>query len=102
DFDPAADATATANFRTRNSVPADLPLYGPWQQSLDNGGAAIELARPDVPTTNGVPYVLVDRVEYSDSAPWPFAAAGYGPSLQRLVPSSYGSDPANWIAVAPS
>jgi len=97
-FDPNADATATANFRVRNSVPADLPLYGPWQQSLDNGGAAIELAGPDVPTTNGVPYVLVDRVEYSDSAPWPFAADGYGPTLQRLVPGSYGNDPANWMA----
>src|SRR5262249_43880015 len=101
-FDPIADAATAAAFRARNSVPAGLPLYGPWQHSLDNDSANVELRRPDAPTTNGVPYILVERIKYSDRAPWPPAADGFGLTLQRLVPSSYGNEPTNWIAVAPS
>jgi hypothetical protein len=111
-FDPGADPAGTAAFRARNFVPDNVPLYGPWRSSLDNGGAAIELSRPDVPVvaTNAagiitnvtVPYILVERVQYSDVAPWASGADGFGLTLQRVVPSSYGDDPTNWVAVAPS
>src|ERR1051325_118266 len=43
-----------------------------------------------------VPYVLVDKVKYSDPDPWPLPPDGNGPSLQRVQPSAYGNDPANW------
>ena len=95
-FDPAADANATASFRSRYSVPAEVPLYGPWQGHLDNGGARVEIARPDVPTTNDVPYILVERVEYSNDSPWPLA--GLGAFIHRLSLTAYGNDPANWVA----
>ena len=36
----------------------------------------------------------VDR----DKLPWPVAADGGGPSLQRLDPGAYADDPANWFA----
>jgi len=35
-------------------------------------------------------------VSYSDGAPWPAAADGFGPSLELLDPSLDNSDPASW------
>jgi hypothetical protein len=56
-----------------------------------------------VPSTNGsVSYILVERVSYSDSAPWSPGADGLGLSLQRLVRTSYANDPTNWVAAAPT
>jgi len=95
-FDPAADANVTASFRSRYNVPADLPIYGPWQGHLDNGGARVEIARPDAPTTNDVPYILLERVEYSSDSPWPLV--GLGAFIRRVSPTAYGNDPANWVA----
>src|SRR5262249_55724739 len=45
-----------------------------------------------------VPYILVDRVKYSDASPWPTAADGIGSSLQRKQVSAYGNEPTNWFA----
>src|ERR1043166_9361388 len=101
-FDPAADATATAAWKSRNSIPGGTPLYGPWDGDLGNNSQSIELNRPDTPTTNDVPRILVEKVSYDDKAPWPVAADGYGLVLQRVVLSSYGNDPTNWLAVVPS
>src|SRR5262249_21455371 len=42
-FDPNADPTATADFRTRYSVPGNVPLYGPWSGNLDNARDSVEL-----------------------------------------------------------
>ena len=44
----------------------------------------------------------MDEVRYSNTAPWPSAADGIGPSLQRRVETAYGNDPANWVAVRSS
>jgi hypothetical protein len=104
-FNPTNTASSNA-FRTRYSVPAGVPIFGPYEGSLNNAGELIELRMPDSPETNQVPYVLVERVEYSDSAPWPQAADGGGASLQRLIPSfegrTYYNDPASWVAAAPN
>jgi hypothetical protein len=100
-FDPS-DATALADFRSRNGVPGGVPVYGPWNGSLDNNTARVELERPDVPDTNGVAYILVERVQYSDTAPWPSAADGFGYSLQRIVGTTYGNDPTNWASGFPT
>ncbi len=68
---------------------------------LDNAGESIELLKPDAPEINGhVPYILVDRVNYTDAAPWPTEADGLGPSLQKPDTSAYGNEPTNWIALA--
>jgi hypothetical protein len=102
-FNPA-DTQMLANFRSRNLIPMSTPVYGPFQGKLDNSGEAIELERPDVPEPDGppnfglVPYLLVERIRYSDEAPWPAAADGLGPTLQRLHVSAYGNDPTNWVA----
>jgi CotH kinase protein/Lamin Tail Domain/Immunoglobulin domain/Chitobiase/beta-hexosaminidase C-terminal domain/Bacterial TSP3 repeat len=96
-IDPA-DATAAAGFRSRNGVPGNIPLYGPYKGQLDNSGESVELVRPDVPVLGVVNYILVDRVNYKDLLPWPEAADGIGPTLHRVTASAYGNDPANWAA----
>ncbi len=100
-------ATDPAVFRQRNSVPASVPVLGPFAGALQNNGELLELQRPDNPdfVTNQtgevrvvVPFVTVDAVRYNDKAPWPTNAAGLGPSLERITPGAYGNDPANWRA----
>ena len=103
-FDPATNTVALAAFRLRNGVAAGVAIFGPFQGKLDNSEESVELARPDVPqlppnqNAGFVPYILVDKVKYSDTPPWPMAADGGGPSLQRVDSTSYGNDPANWVS----
>jgi hypothetical protein len=101
-FDPLTDAAALAQFMAAYQVPGSVPVFGPWQGGLDNSADAVELLKPDLWGTNGVPYLLVDKVSYRDSAPWPAEADGTGASLQRLGVSGYGNEPTNWVAGAPS
>ncbi len=104
-IDPS-DTAAAAAFRARNNVPVAVPLYGPFQGHLDNAEDSVELVRPDVPQmppvldAGFVPYLLADKVKYEDLPPWPVAADGLGPTLQRIVPAAYGNDPTNWTAAA--
>jgi hypothetical protein len=106
-FDPA-DTGALQSFRNRNGVSAGVPIYGPFAGKLANDQNSVELRRPDVPQmppapdAGLVPYLLVERVRYADDAPWPGAADGYGPSLQRVAATGYGNDPTNWVAAPPS
>jgi len=94
-------------FRSRYRVAAQVPVLGPYPGVLQDNGELLELQQPDAPdlTTNAlgevsvlVPWVTVDAVRYNDRAPWPVAAAGTGPSLERVDPQAYGNDPANWRA----
>ena len=107
-FDPATNATAVAAFRSKYRVPAGVPMFGPYGGKLDNGGESIELYKPDPPQlpphpdAGFVPYVLVDRVAYTDQLPWPVEAGGRGASLQRRISADYGNDPINWKADPPT
>ena len=100
-FNPT-NATKAAAFRAKFGVPGGVTLFGPYSGQLDNSSAKVKLLKPDAPETNTVPYVLVDEVDYADSAPWPKGADGTGASLQRLVASQYGNDPTNWFAATPT
>lgn len=110
-FSPTNAAVSNA-FRSRYALGPSVPIYGPYEGRLDNGGENVELYRPDAPQLPGtpdagfVPYIEVDRVKYSDSNPWPSAADGYtngvGASLQRRNGANYGNDPVNWLAGAPT
>jgi hypothetical protein len=84
-----------AAFRTQFSVPPEVQIFQ-YAGALDNGGEDLKLARPMAPVGATVPYVLADKLKYGDSAPWPIVPDGNGPTLQRLVPTNYGNDPANW------
>jgi hypothetical protein len=103
-FDPAADPTQLTVFRSLYGISTNVPIYGPYDGNLDNGGESIELYRPDTPQAGSgyVPYLLVDRVEYGDSAPWPVGGDGDGASLQRGVASEHGNDASNWSAAGPT
>jgi Immunoglobulin domain/Lamin Tail Domain len=89
-------------FRARWNVGAGVPFYGPYDGKLDNTGESVRLYRPDTPEATEVPYILVDQVDYSNALPWPAAADGIGPTLQKLTENAYGNDPVNWVAVGPS
>jgi hypothetical protein len=91
-------ATNPAAFRARYSVPVSVMVLGPYGGGLQDSGERLELQRPDLPDSNGLAYVTVDAVRYNDRLPWPPAADGSGPSLQRKTAAAYGNDPANWEA----
>ncbi len=95
-------ATNPAVFRARYIVPSGVTILGPFTGSLQDSGERLELQQPGIPGTNGVPFITVDEVRYNDKAPWPAAADGSGPSLQKRVAGSYGNEPTNWIAAAVS
>jgi hypothetical protein len=90
-------------FRAHNSIPANVPVFGPFNGALQDNGELLELKRPDAPDQNpdgsfSVPYITVDAVRYNNNEPWPIAAAGTGPSLERINSAAFGNDPINWRA----
>ena len=106
-FNPATDTAALNAFRAKYGVQTGAIILGPYSGKLDNSSDSVELARPDPPQTSGpdlglVPYILVDKVKYSDAAPWPVGADGIGQSLTRITLSNYGNDPVNWTAATPT
>jgi len=80
---------------------------------LSNAGEKIQLSKPGDPEPDFIPYIRVDRVNYSDGShpenfhelpgdPWPTGPDGTGQSLHRKVLGNYGNDVANWEANTPS
>ncbi len=101
-FNPATDPSSLAAFRAQYALSATVPIFGPYAPKLDNGAQTVELAYPGPLVGVEQPYILVDKVEYLDVAPWPTTPDGTGPSLQRLSRSVIGNDVANWSAAAPT
>jgi hypothetical protein len=65
--------------------------------ALDNGGETLELSQPgDTNLLGELQFIRVDRVDYSDSAPWPTGPDGSGTALVRINERAYGNDFANW------
>ena len=106
DFDPVANPTALAAFRARFGVDTNTLILGPFKGRLSNEGESIELYKPDAPSAapniGFVPWILVDRVNYGATVPWPIGAAGGGASLQRRFSSEFGNDLLNWKAEPPT
>lgn len=106
-FDPA-DQVKADFFRDSWKVPASVQFYGPFRGDLNNDGDSLELYKPDPPQTSPhpdigfVPYIRVDKVNYTDRAPWPATADGTGSSLQRKNTGTFGNDPKNWDAADPT
>jgi hypothetical protein len=105
-FNPAADLADRAGFEAAFGPAA--ALYGPFSGRLDNAGETVQLYQPDAPQNLAgpepgfVPYILVDRVEYSPDFPWPSSANGEGASLTRIDNRAYGNEPQNWRGAPPS
>ena len=89
------------DFSSHYSIPDDVPVLGPFQGTLQDGGERLELLKPDEPDMNPdgsevVPYIVVDAVRYNDNPPWPSEPDGNGPSLEKLKPERHGNDSNNW------
>jgi len=88
-----------ATFRNTYDIPEEVPVFGPYTGALNNAGETIELYRPGDPESTGeVPYVLVERIKYNNTLPWPTKPDGTGPSLARYDSAAYGNDPENWLS----
>jgi len=86
-FDPQANPTALANFRSTYGINASVPLFGPYSGRLDNNGETLRLSRPDAPPTDDptfYPALIEDQTHYDHTPPWPQTPAGTGDSLNRL------------------
>jgi hypothetical protein len=92
-----ADVTDAAAFRNTFNFPASVTV---WAHTFDLGdaGESVELLKPN--PEPGRPAIRVERVRYNDKAPWPATAAGNGGTLERILPTGYGNDPANWRSSA--
>jgi hypothetical protein len=107
-FDPSNKAALTSFQQRYPNLPQNVPIFGPWSGKLDNNGDPVELYKPDPvqlpphPDAGFVPYIRVDKVNYTPDAPWPAAADATGSSLTRKNPFLFGNDPVNWIAANPT
>jgi hypothetical protein len=99
-FDPMNPALLAA-FREKYPPFVGASIFGPFSGNLDNSSDSVQLQWPDVPDADGVPFILVDRVDYTDSSPWPLSPDGSGASLRRIKAAEYGNDPLNWRASVP-
>ena len=101
-FDPSNNPAALSQFQSRYGTNATL--VGPYLGRLDNNGDSVELYKPDAPEAPGgsSPYILVEKVAYSNFPPWPFEADGTGDALHRIGLGAYGNDPTNWIDALPA
>lgn len=103
-FDPQTNTVALSNFQAVYFPPPEGRLFGPYSGKLDNAGDSLELVEDRAaitqpgPDFGHTPEVLLDRVNYRDTAPWPAGADGTGASLQRRSLSAYGNEPTNWLA----
>lgn len=96
------DTAQLAAFRSKYGVAETIRLFGPYSGKLNNSQDDVELKRPSMLPAGTTVYVMIDKVDYYDAAPWPDGADGYGFSLQRKNASAYGNDPINWMAAAPT
>ena len=98
-FNPT-NTSQLATFRAKWALPVGVSVFGPWSGKLDNSSSDLKLERPDPPNLDGsVPFLIVERVQYTDSLPWDVSADGFGTALQRNVYSEYANDPSAWSAL---
>jgi hypothetical protein len=100
-FSPS-NATLAQEFRTLYGIGPDVTLAGPYGGQLSNGGETVTLYAPN-PTPGGQP-LQVDRITWTDEAPWPGeeSADGGGQSLTRTAPTASGETSASWAAANPT
>ena len=104
-FDPSTNSAARASFLASYGLTnGQVRLMGPYSGRLSDGGDRVAVEFPllgDLPG-EGISWVVMDEVYYSDRLPWPETADGAGTSLNRLQTGRSGNDPANWMGASPS
>ncbi len=104
----ASNALSETDFRDRYSVGAATCIIF-LSDTLPDDDVTLTLMKPEAPfvkdslesTVPEVPFVYVDRIEYHSSQSWPSGLKGTGRSLHRISDSSFGDDPASWVAGDP-
>lgn len=66
-------------------IPPGVRIFGPWEGTLQPDGESVALQH-DAPRDYDI-----DRVSFLTRAPWPD-----GPSIERIDPTQFGSEPLNW------
>jgi hypothetical protein len=97
-FDPVAEPTKLAEFRSHYGIDPSVQILGPYSFGLNDFTDRIQLVSPDTPNAGVAPPVLYDEVAYFDFREWPTEPDGGGPSLERRNPGSVGNVPSNWAA----
>jgi hypothetical protein len=77
---------------------ASIPIAAVYPGQLSHGGEHLRLVKPGADASSDI---IISQVKYNDSAPWPVAADGQGPSLQLIDPDQDCSRVGNW-ACAPT
>ena len=90
-----------SQLRGQYELGGGMRVVGPFAGRLNNGGESIHLLRPDAPqalppNVGLVPYILVEKVKYSGSTPWPVLPGQGGVSIFRIDVSAYGNSAGNW------
>ncbi|WP_353568384.1 lamin tail domain-containing protein [Haloferula sargassicola] len=90
-------------FNAAYGAPAGTQVLQWTSGGLSNSGETLELGMPgELNDLLERQYIRVDRVNYADTDPWPLAADGNGPGLERVNVYDYGNDFANWTAAPAS
>ncbi len=96
-------AISPQDFRSLYNIDPKVKVFN-YPSKLNNGGEEITLFKSagsySSEGTTYFPYIRIDKVEYNNKTPWP-DADGNDNILVRKNMSSYGDDPANWIASPP-
>ncbi len=90
-----------SQFRAQYEFDTTVRMLGPFEGRLNNAGESVQLLRPDPPQTlppdiGLVPYILVEKVKYSSTDPWPVMPEHGGIPIQRVNLSAYGNTARNW------
>ncbi|MFL3667359.1 MAG: lamin tail domain-containing protein, partial [Verrucomicrobiota bacterium] len=90
-----------SQLREQYELDGAIQVLGPFDGRLNNAGESVQLLRPDSPQTlppniGLVPYILVEKVKYSGTAPWPVMPGQGGVPIQRINLSAYGNTSSNW------
>lgn len=115
-YDPDRNSAArdrAARFKDVFGVAETVELLGRVTDPADrtsrdiirNGGALVQLVRPDQPAVDDpsfVPFIVMDQVHYLPTSPWPEGNAGEGNSLTRTLRDNYGPFASSWHSATPS
>jgi hypothetical protein len=98
-FDPKANPDLVTLFRLVYGAPDNLVLFGPWSGGLGDQAGTVRLLKPaTLPVSPDAAGVLVDRVSYRNSSPWPTEANATGSAIHRQAAGAFGDHPASWTA----
>ncbi|MCA9150304.1 MAG: lamin tail domain-containing protein, partial [Planctomycetales bacterium] len=85
-------ASDPATFRERFSIPADIPVFGPFAGKLSDTDDEIRI----YDTRDDGRQILADQVAYRDVAPWPVSSLQTNVPLTRRDTAWLGNDSSNW------